>query len=162
MTSTERGSAAHPVARRRTFCLIAAFEAVKGFTALAAGVGLIGLVHQDLHHIAAALIGHIGLKPGDHYPAILLHYVDVVRDADLRTLLLAASGYVAVRWVEAYGLWNERTWGEWLGALSGAMYVPFEVWHLAHRPTAANSIVLASNIVVVGFLAWQLWRQRRS
>src|SRR5882724_6435322 len=101
MTSAEERSPAHPVARRRTLRVIAAFEALKGLTALAAGAGLLSLLHHDLHHIAEALIGHIGLKPGDHYPAILLHYVDVVRDADLRSLLLAASGYVAVRWVEA-------------------------------------------------------------
>jgi uncharacterized membrane protein (DUF2068 family) len=150
------------IPRRRTLRAIAAFEAIKGLIALAAGAGLLGFLHHDLHHIAEALISHIGLKPGDHYPAIFLRYVDVVRDANLRLFFLAAAGYVAVRWLEAYGLWNERAWGQWLGALSGALYVPFEVWHLVHRPTAASSIVLASNIAVVGFLGWQLWRQRSS
>ena len=150
------------VAKRRTLRAIAAFEAVKGVTALAASVGLISLLHHDLHHVAEALVGHIGLDPGAHYPAMLLHDVDVLRDTNLRSLMLAASGYVLVRLIEAYGLWNERTWGEWLGALSGTLYVPFEVRHLIHRPTAAAGIVIASNIAVVGFLAWQLWHQPRS
>jgi len=79
----------------------------------------------------------------------------------LRSLLLAATGYALVRFLESYGLWNERGWGEWLGALSGALYVPFELRHLIHRPTVATTIVIAANIVVVGFLVWQIWSRRR-
>ena len=150
----------HGVARRRTLRTIAAFEAVKGCAALAASLGLLSLLHHDLHHWAVALISHIGLDPGGHYPALLLHYADVLRDANLRTLMLAAGAYVLVRFFEAYGLWRERPWGEWLGALSGALYVPFEIRHLLHTPTTASVIVLASNVLVVGVLGWQLWRQR--
>lgn len=147
--------------RGRALRLIAATEALKGVVALAAGVGLLGLVHHDLHHAAEALIGHIGLAPGDHYPAILLHDVDVLHDANVRSLALAISGYVLLRFFEAYGLWRERRWGAWLGALSGALYVPFELRHLMHRPTLATAAVIAVNVAVVGFLAWQLRRQTR-
>ncbi len=50
-----------------------------------------------------------------------------------------------------------KTWAEWLGALSGALYIPLELAHLAHRPGAINAGVLLANVVVVGFLAFQLW-----
>jgi uncharacterized membrane protein (DUF2068 family) len=146
--------------KRRTLRVIASFAAVKGVTALAASVCLVSLLHHDLRHVAEALIGHIGLDPGAHYPAIFLHGIDVLCDTNIRSLMLAASGYVLVRGVEAYGLWNERTWGEWLGALSGMLYVPFEARHLVLRPTAESVIVLAVNLLVVGYLGWQLWRQR--
>jgi len=149
------------VAKQRALRSIAATEAFKGFVALAAGLGLIGLLHRDLHHVAAALIGHIGLDPGARYPALFLHEVDLLRDANSRSLLLAAAGYALVRFLESYGLWHERAWGEWLGALSGALYVPFELRHLIHRPTVATAIVIAANIVVVGFLVWQIWSRRR-
>jgi uncharacterized membrane protein (DUF2068 family) len=75
--------------------------------------------------------------------------------------MLAACVYVVVRLLEAYGLWNERVWGEWLGAVSGAMYVPFELRHLIHRPTLATAVVIALNLALVGFLGWQLWSRRR-
>jgi uncharacterized membrane protein (DUF2068 family) len=146
---------------RRALRTIATFEAVKGFAALAASVGLFSLLHHDLHHIAEALIGHVGLDPGSHYPALFLHDVDMLRDTHVQSLMLAASAYVIVRMFEAYGLWHELGWGEWLGALSGAVYIPFELRHLLHRPTLAAGAVIACNVSVVGFLAWQLWRQRR-
>ena len=63
---------------------------------------------------------------------------------------------------EAYGLWKGYAWGEWLGALSGALYVPFEMRHMVHQPTLATAVVMAANVAVVGFLSWQLWRRRRT
>ena len=149
-------------AQRRALRAIAAFEAIKGAVALAAGLGFLSLLHQDLHRLAASLIGHIGLDPGAHYPAIVLHDVDQLLGANRRSLVLAVSGYVLVRSCEAFGLWNGRAWGEWLGALSGALYVPFEMRHLVHQPTLATAVVMAANVAVVGFLSWQLWRRRRT
>ncbi len=139
---------------------IATFEAVKGITALAAGAGLVGLMHRDLHRLAATLIGHIGLEPGGRYPSLLLHYADLLSDGKLQQLIAIAALYATVRLAEAWGLWHLRTWGEWLGALSGAVYLPLEWRHVLHRPGVANVAVFATNIGVVAFLAWRLWRVR--
>jgi uncharacterized membrane protein (DUF2068 family) len=46
-----------------------------------------------------------------------------------------------------------------LGALSGALYVPFELQHLIHRPSALTLAVLTANVAVVGFLVWRLRRR---
>ena len=151
----------HPTARRRALRTIALFEGLKGILAIAATLGLFSLLHRDLHHLAASLIGHFGLSPGDHYPALLLHYADLLEDTNRRTLALLAGGYVIVRMTEAYGLWHERAWGQWLGALSGAIYVPFELQHLIYRPTVVNAAVVAVNVAIIAFLGWQLWRERR-
>lgn len=67
---------------------------------------------------------------------------------------------MTVRFLEAYGLWTQRPWGEWLGALSGALYVPFELRHFLHSPGWATAAVMTANVVVVSFLGWQLWRRR--
>jgi uncharacterized membrane protein (DUF2068 family) len=149
------------IVKRGPLRAIAAYEAVKGITAIAAGVGLLGLLQHGLRQVATALIGHIGLDPGAHYPSVVLHAVDALRDANLRSLALAAFAYALVRLLEAYGLWHDRVWGEWLAVLSGALYVPFEVRHLIHRPTAAAAVVIAANLAIVAFLAWQLSRRRR-
>jgi uncharacterized membrane protein (DUF2068 family) len=152
--------AAAPVTRR-ALRTIAAFEALKGALALVASIGLLSLLHHDLRHLAEALIGHVGLDPGAHYPALLLHDVDLLRDTNMQTLMLAAAGYVGIRWAEAWGLWHERPWGEWLGALSGALYVPFELRHLVHRPTALSALVITVNVAMVAYLGWRLWRRSR-
>ena len=141
---------------------IALFEAGKGFIALAASLGLLSLLHRDLHHLAVALIDRFGLDPDDHYPAIILHYADVLNNANVRQLVLLAIAYVTVRLAEAYGLWYDRAWGQWLGALSGALYVPLEVRHFHHRPNLINLAVVVFNIVIVVYLVVQLWRRRTS
>jgi uncharacterized membrane protein (DUF2068 family) len=161
-SADQAASPGFAVARRRALRAIAGFEAVKGIVALAASLGFLSLLHHDLHQIAASLIGHVGLDPGAHYPSIILHDVDQLLDVDRRSLMLAAGAYVLVRLSEAYGLWNQRLWGQWLGALSGALYVPFELQHLIHRPTVATASVMIVNLAVVGFLAWQLWQRRRA
>jgi uncharacterized membrane protein (DUF2068 family) len=153
---------AHPVARRRTLRAIAAFEALEGFAALAAVVGLVDLLHHDVRHLVIELIGRFHLTPDARFPSILLHYAELLPNADVRPLVVIASAYIVIRFLQAYGLWHERAWGEWLGALSAGLYVPFEVRHLVHRPSFISAAVLAGNLFVVGFLGYQLWRRRKS
>ena len=148
-------------ATRRTLRTIAGFEALKGSLALIAGVGVLGLLHRDLHQIATALIGHVGLSPGAHYPALLLAGIDRWSGhGDWQLLTAMATAYAALRFAEAYGLWRDKAWGEWLGALSGGLYIPFELWHWLHRPTWAASAVVLLNAAVVAYLGWRLWRRQ--
>jgi uncharacterized membrane protein (DUF2068 family) len=156
---TDTSEAKHPVAKRRTLEAIAIFEAIKGIAAFAAVIGVLELMHRDVRHLALELIGHFGLNPDARYPEIILHYADLLPGANVRSLIALALGYVSVRMVEAYGLWNDRAWGEWLGALSGGLYIPFELTHMMRQPSIVNAAVLAGNIFVVGFLVFQLWRR---
>ena len=58
------------------------------------------------------------------------------------------------------GLWKGCAWGKWLGALSGALYVPFELRHLLYLPTLDAAAVIGINVALVCFLGLQLWRER--
>ncbi len=150
----------HPVAKRRALRAIAIFEAVKGFAALIAIIGVLDLMRRDVRHLAIELIGRFGLKPDGHYPSILLHYADLLTGANVHSMVLLAVAYIALRFVEAYGLWYDWAWAEWLAALSGGLYVPFEFRHLLAHPSLINGAVLAGNLFVVSLLAYQLWRRR--
>jgi uncharacterized membrane protein (DUF2068 family) len=152
----------HPVAKRRTLHAIAVFEAIKGVAALAATIGVLDLMHRDVRHLAMALIGHFGLDPDARYASMLLHYAELLPGADVHSLMLLAIAYILVRLSEAYGLWNDLAWGEWLGALSGGLYIPIEISHLARQPSAINAVVFVGNVLMVGFLVYQLWRRRIS
>jgi uncharacterized membrane protein (DUF2068 family) len=72
--------------------------------------------------------------------------------------------YATVRLVVAYGLWQERAWGEVLGAVSGAVYLPFELeaWH--RHPGWFAGLLLAGNLAIVAYLCALLWlaRQKRA
>ncbi|RYX90251.1 MAG: DUF2127 domain-containing protein [Comamonadaceae bacterium] len=147
-------------ADRRTLRAIAVFEAVKGVLALAALAGVLDLMHHDVRQLAIELIGRFGLPQGGRFPTMLLHYADMVGGADARMVVMLGLGYVAIRLVEAWGLWFDRSWGELFGALSGALYVPFEVQHIIHRPTVTAFAVLAVNLFLIGYLLLTLRRKR--
>ena len=144
----------------RALRAIALFEAFKGAVALAALLGVIDLMHQDAVALAMSLIGRFGLDPEAHYPSMLLHYAHLLPDADMRSLVLLASAYIALRWAEAFGLWLGQSWGEYLGALSGGIYLPFELQHFWHAPSVGTAVVIALNLGIVAYLCHHLWRRR--
>lgn len=149
-------------ANRRALYGIASFEAFKGIAVLAGSVGILSLIHHDARHVVHELVAHLGMNPGGRYPAVLLHYADLLGNANLRFLIAAALAYAALRFIEAYGLWHDRAWGKWVGALSGGIYIPFEVQHVLHKPSAIGVLVLTLNAGIVGYLALQLYRRRDS
>ncbi|MEO6015613.1 MAG: DUF2127 domain-containing protein [Polaromonas sp.] len=166
--STEPASAAppahrpHPDSRRRALHAIAVFEAVKGFAALIASIGLLKLLDHDMRQMVLSLLWRFHLDPETRYPELLLHYADLLSAINLRTMAPVAAGYITIRLAEAYGLWKEKIWAEWLAALSGALYIPLEVAHFVHRTTLINAGVLLANTAIVCFMAYQLWRRRPS
>ena len=149
----------HPGPRKKALKAIAVFEALKGVAAIVAALGLLGLLHHDIHRLALALLWRFHLDPATPYPTLLLHYADLLSAINLRQLAPVAAGYVSLRFAEAWGLWKEKVWAEWLGALSGALYLPLEVAHLRHSPGVINAAVLLFNLLMVAFLAFQLWRR---
>ena len=142
--------------------MIAVYEAVKGFAALAAALGLLSLLHKDLHQLAIGLLWRFHLDPALPLPMVFVQFADKLAALKLTTVVPIAAAYVLIRLSEAWGLWQEKAWAEWLGALSGAVYVPFEIAHLLHRTTLVSVSVLLTNILMVAFLAFQLWKRKQS
>lgn len=140
----------------------AAFEAFKGALVLLAGTGLLALLHKDVNAAAALLIEHAHLNPASHYPRIFLDAAERVSDSRLLLLAAGAAGYSAVRLVEAYGLFKQRAWAEVLAAVSGGIYVPFEVLELVRKPTWHGAALLVLNLLVVGVMVRALRHRRRS
>ena len=147
-------------AQTRAIRAIACVEALKGAAVLLAGAGLLSLIHRDLHAVAAAFIGHLHLNPASAYPQIFLELTAKLNDTRLLLLAAGALGYSLVRFAEAYGLFFERAWAEVLAALSGAIYVPFEVLELARNPAWHGALLLALNVAIVGVMVLALIKRR--
>jgi uncharacterized membrane protein (DUF2068 family) len=133
---------------------VALFEAVKGALVLAAGFGLLSLVHRDLEDLAERLVRHSHLDPASHYPRVFVEAAARMNDTRLRTLAALAFAYSVVRFVEAYGLWHMRAWAEWFAILSGCVYLPVELYELIERPTHLRGLVLFFNSVIVAYLLY--------
>jgi uncharacterized membrane protein (DUF2068 family) len=141
--------------------LVAVFELAKGLLALATGAGLLAFVHHDIRDVVTELLLHLHLDPARRIPGIFVLLADRVASMDLWLLAIGAAAYAVVRIAEAYGLWFNREWAEWLGAVSGAIYVPFELYALSKGVTPLRLVTLAINLLVVAVLSEALWRRRR-
>jgi uncharacterized membrane protein (DUF2068 family) len=139
---------------------IAYLEAGKGLLVLAAATGLLSLIHRDVYEIAATLIDHAHLDPAAKYPQIFLDAASRMGDSRLMMLAAGAALYAGVRLVEAYGLYFERAWAEVLAAVSGAIYVPFELSGLAHKPSWHGVALLGLNLAIVAFMIRAMLRRR--
>jgi uncharacterized membrane protein (DUF2068 family) len=146
---------------RRAVRVVAFVEALKGVVVLLAATGLLMLVHEDLNDLAARLVQHTHLNPASKYPHIFLDAVSHLQESRLVWLAIGAAAYAAVRLIEAYGLFWERAWAEWLAALSGGLYVPVEVVEVIRKPSALGYAVLAVNLLVVAVMISALIQRRR-
>ena len=139
---------------------VAAFEALKGALVLAASSGVL-LVHQSLHSFAASLVEHTHLNPASKYPHIFLDAATHLQDTNLLVLALGAACYSVLRFVEAFGLYRSAAWAEVFAALSGAVYVPFEVANLWRSANWLSFGALLLNLLVVIVMVVSLLRRRR-
>ncbi len=128
---------------------VAIFEATKGVLILGAGFGLLGLIHRDLQSAAGDLVAHLHLNPAQRYPRIFLELAGHLTQPRLIWLALGAGLYALLRFIEAYGLWHGRRWAAWCGAISGGIYIPYELHGLAVRPNALAAGALLVNVLVV-------------
>ncbi len=152
--------AAH--ASRHALRLVAAFEAFKGLLVLAAGCGLLLLLHRDLHTLAATLIEHLHLNPASKVPRIFVDAVDHLGNEHLRWLALGAAAYAGLRLAEAYGLYHGRAWAEVLAAASGGIYIPVEVYEWLRQPSWLRAGLALLNLAIVALMLQALWQRRAS
>ena len=140
---------------------VAYLEATKGIVVLIAATGLASVIHEDAHEVVASLIKHAHFNPASQYPRIFLDAASQLGDTRLSLLAAGAVLYAMVRFIEAYGLYFERAWAELFAALSGAIYIPFELIGLVRELTWHGVGLLAVNVAVVGFMVRALFRRRR-
>ena len=133
---------------------VAAFEAMKGALVLVVGFGLLSLIHRDAQEVAERLVRRSHLNPAHHYPRIFIEAATHVNASNLKILALGAVLYSALRFTEAYGLWRARAWAEWFAIISGAVYLPIEIYELIRHATIIKAIVLIINIGIVAYLIY--------
>ena len=141
--------------------VVASFEAFKGAIVLILGFGLLTLLGRDQAAFAEHLVARLHLNPAHHYPHIFIAAMSNVNNTHLLAMAGLAAAYSALRFAEAYGLWMQRRWAEWLAALSGAIYVPLEIYEIFHRVSWFKITALVVNLIVVGYMVWLLTESRR-
>ena len=148
-------------AQRRLLRVVAAFELVKGLFVMLIGLSAILLVHKDAWVIAESLLALFHISTDRHWAQVFLDFADNLTDARLWMAAQLAFSYTALRFAEAYGLWKERTWAEWLAFVSGTLLLPLEIRGLLRGITLVRSGLFLANLAIVFYMLFVLRAGRR-
>lgn len=141
--------------------MVAVVEALKGAAVLALCIVLLSLLHKDLGVVVDHLTGWLRLNPDSRVADWFYELADRTTGRGIWTAVSVGVVYSICRFVEAYGLWNQRHWAEWFAVISGAIYVPFELFTLISHPHWTKAAILAGNILVVLYILRILTENRR-
>jgi uncharacterized membrane protein (DUF2068 family) len=107
----------------------------------------------NAQHAVDDLVRHLHLNPARSHPRIFEQIATQVTDRQLKWLACGALIYAAFRFAEAWGLWRQRRWAEWLALVSGGVYIPFELYEFLRTFHWAAGAVLMVNLFIVAVLA---------
>jgi uncharacterized membrane protein (DUF2068 family) len=80
------------------------------------------------------------------------------------TVHLAAAivaTYGALHVLEGWGLWRAKAWASWLGCVTAALYLPFDIYAFALHRHWMEAVVVAVNLIVVWVLARDLLKRKQ-
>jgi len=132
---------------------VATVEFTKGFIVVLAGLGVFHMRHRDIWGVAESLLEFFHVNPHQHFVGIFIDLVYRISDVRLWEIVAVATVYAILRFIEAYGLWYVRPWGEWMAIASGSIYIPFEIADLLRRPDWFRFLVIAVNVGIVLYMA---------
>jgi uncharacterized membrane protein (DUF2068 family) len=137
--------------------MVASLELAKGMIVLLAALGVLLLIRrEDPWDIADSLLKLLHISPDHHFAQVFLDWADSLTEAKIWTVAAAAVSYSVLRFVEAYGLWYARAWAEWIALISGALYLPFEIYKVVHRQNLFHISLLLVNLAVVLYMVYEL------
>lgn len=134
------------------FKLVALFEGLKAALMFLVGLGCASLLHRDVHALVIRSLEFLHCNPASRFPQLFLRATSQLTDGWLGLLAFAAIADSAIRFAEAYGLWSQRRWAEWLAVVSGCVYLPFEVYELTEGGNLLKLSALALNIAIIAYL----------
>ncbi len=85
----------------------------------------------------------------------LTHEIEHLLTLNVTTFRLvgaAAGAYALLEGAEAYGLWFQRRWAEYLTFVATTLFVPYELYELAAKVTTIRVGAFAANLAILLYL----------
>ena len=131
---------------------IAVFDVTKAAIVLLLGWGTFHLMHNHLDDLAKRVVQVLHVNPVGKLSNLFFVPTSHASDLNLWLLALGTLAYASVSATEAYGLWREREWAQWLSLLSTASYLPPEFYWMLGHPSWFKCAVFVTNIVIFLFM----------
>ena len=140
--------------------VIAFFKAIRGLIAFLLGIALLIGVHYGVMDAVSSLPIFDETLSEDASVTKLLLWFDTTTNDQFIFIATGMLGYALLRWIEAAGIWLNKTWAEYLAVLTGFIYLTIEALEFVRKPSIAISIIFAVNLLVVMYLCRILWVKR--
>jgi uncharacterized membrane protein (DUF2068 family) len=147
--------------QRRMLRGIAAFECAKGIFVVLMGICAFSLMHKDVWLIAESLLALLHINTDHRSAQLFLDFADSITDARLWAAIRIAFAYAVLRFTEAYGLWMQRTWAEWVAFVSGTLLLPLEIREMLRGLTFMRCAFFVGNVVVIVYMLHMILTHRR-
>jgi uncharacterized membrane protein (DUF2068 family) len=76
------------------------------------------------------------------------------RPTTLVWIVMGLALYAAVEVVEGVGLWLLQRWGEYFAFVATGIFLPLEVYELAHKVSPLKVVTFLLNLALVVYLVW--------
>jgi uncharacterized membrane protein (DUF2068 family) len=138
---------------------IAVFKFLKAAMLIAASLGALRLLHQDVGAVAEHWVHILRLDPGNHYVETALARASRLSPTQIKQLGLGGLFYAALFLTEGIGLWLRKRWAEWLTVIITSTLVPLELYEIWRHITAMKIVALVINLAIVGYLIYCIRRE---
>src|SRR5215467_8202378 len=136
----------------RGLWLIAAFKLLKGVALLAAGFGILRLLHRDMAAEMGKWIDYLRVDPQNHFVQRLLDKLGLLNERRIKELSAGTFAYAAVFLTEGTGLAFRKRWAEYFTIITTASLLPLELYEIVERVSFVRILLLLANIVIVIYL----------
>ncbi len=126
----------------------------KGVGAILFGIWLLSFRDKDIGDMMANLLDRLHVDPAHEIAVKLVSLADKITPEKVIIAALLAFAYAVIRFIEGYGLWHARAWAEYFALISGAAYLPWELWEFLRRPNWFHATLIAINVIVVLYIAY--------
>ena len=130
---------------------VAIYEIVKGIGALL-GAGALWLWHRDLDRWLATATDSWQQYFGKLLAPQIDSVVQLAQQASRNwsVFLLLICVYISLRFIEAYGLWQDKTWAYWFSVIGYGIFIPVELYYIISGPFDWFKLgIFVLNIVIV-------------
>jgi uncharacterized membrane protein (DUF2068 family) len=138
---------------RKGIWLIVVFKLLKGAMLLAAGIGALSLLHEDVAAQVSHWIEALRVDPKNHFIHALIRKLWAVDDKKLVAVSAGTFFYAALVLTEGIGLALHRKWAEYFTIFVTASLIPLETYELVQKFTFVKILVILINVAVVAYLA---------
>lgn len=142
--------------RDRVILLIAIFKLFKAALLLAAGVGVLSLLHKDVAATLMNFLSVLHVDHNNHYIHGMIMKLGLMSDHKLEALSAGSFFYAALMGTEGVGLLLRKHWAEYFTIFATASFIPLEIYELIKQFGAGKIVVLIINLAIVAYLIYRV------